>query len=261
VSLAASLLFALPGAPGAAADLPDDRDTAIPCRPTVSCAADIAAPGVFELEAGALYAQGNAGQDTTTIPFLLKQSLTHWLQLQVGNGFTLIRGVAHAQYLDNIVVGPKFHLLDQGELAPSLSLSAEASLPAFAASGYSRLVDAAFIAYASKDLGPLHIDLNQDITVLDLGNSRTLQEYTSLALSHSLPGGFGVALEGYYISPAALLASRDGGVRAALSCSLRSFLVVDLGGDAGFFPSTRAFSLFAGLTIIPAVLWRSAPAN
>jgi hypothetical protein len=27
--------------------------------------------------------------------------------------------------------------------------------------------------------------------------------------------------------------------------------VFDLGGDVGFFPSTRAYSLFAGLTLIP----------
>jgi hypothetical protein len=33
----------------------------------------------------------------------------------------------------------------------------------------------------------------------------------------------------------------------------------DVGGDAGWFPSTRAYSVFFGMTIVPVVLWRRAP--
>jgi hypothetical protein len=36
----------------------------------------------------------------------------------------------------------------------------------------------------------------------------------------------------------------------------RPWLVVDAGGDAGFFPSTRSVSVFLGMTIVPVVLWR-----
>jgi hypothetical protein len=46
------------------------------------------------------------------------------------------------------------------------------------------------------------------------------------AASVSLPGPFGLAVEGY------------------------------LGADAGFLPATRAYGVFFGMTFIPAVLWR-----
>jgi hypothetical protein len=66
----------------------------------------------------------------------------------------------------------------------------------------------------------------------------------------------GFAVEGYYFSDAAPLAPHDGGIRVAMSVASRSWLVADLAGDVGFFPATRAYSFFFGMTIIPAVLWR-----
>jgi hypothetical protein len=58
-----------------------------------------------------------------------------------------------------------------------------------------------FIAYVTKDFGPLHADLN-------------------------------------------------------LGENIRPWLVFDCGGDVGLFPSTRAYSLFIGMTIVPVLLWR-----
>jgi hypothetical protein len=52
------------------------------------------------------------------------------------------------------------------------------------------------------------------------------------------------------------LSSRDGGVRLAVSYSPRSWLVLDLGVDAGWFPSQRAVSAFAGLSVVPVALWQ-----
>lgn len=54
------------------ADWPDARDQAHPCRPTVSCTADIVAPGRLEVEVGALYASGAA--HALAFPLLLKQT-------------------------------------------------------------------------------------------------------------------------------------------------------------------------------------------
>jgi hypothetical protein len=42
----------------------------------------------------------------------------------------------------------------------------------------------------------------------------------------------------------------------AIDHSPRPWLVFDCGGDVGFFPSTRAYSLFIGMTIVPVLLWR-----
>ena len=37
---------------------------------------------------------------------------------------------------------------------------------------------------------------------------------------------------------------------------LGTWLTFDVGGDVGFFPSTRAYSVFVGMSIIPAILWK-----
>jgi hypothetical protein len=68
-----------------------------------------------------------------------------------------------------------------------------------------------------------------------------------------MPANFGVEVEGYYFFPAEPAASRDGGLRGAVTYSLRSWLVVDAGGDLGWFPSIRRFTAFAGITVIPVV--------
>jgi Putative MetA-pathway of phenol degradation len=238
--------------------LPDDRDHALPCRPTISCTADIVAPGAFEVEAGTLHAHAD-GLTQWTFPVLLKQSFTRWLQLQVGsNGLTIIRDGSHAQFLDNIFVGPKLHVLDQGTYAPSLALTAQVSLPTFSADGYARHENAFFIAHASKDVGPIHVDLNGGLSAWHLDDSPKTQGYVALAASAALPAHFGAVVEGYFFSDALPAAPRDGGVRAALTFAARPWLVIDAGADGGFFPSARAYSLFGGVTIVPVVFWRSA---
>jgi hypothetical protein len=240
------------------ADWADARDQAHPCRPTVSCTADIVAPGRFEAEAGTLYSSvaGNASR-TLSFPVLLKLTLTRLLQLQMGsNGYTVVDATLPAHYLDNVFFGPKLHLHDQEDAWPSLALSAQVSLPTFRAVGYAPHDDVFVTAFASKDVGFLHVDWNVGALLWGLEGASAVQAFTALALSPSLPAPLGAAVEGYYFSDAGPLATRDGGIRAAVSVTARSWLVVDAGGDIGFFPSTRAASLFLGMTIIPVVFWR-----
>jgi hypothetical protein len=142
------------------------------------------------------------------------------------------------------------------ETRPSLALSAQAGVPAFRADGASRDDDAFFTAFASKDVGLLHLDWNVGVDVWRFEQEPATQAFTALALSVSPVQPLGVAVEGYYFSDAAPLAPHDGGVRVALSVASRAWLVADLAGDVGFFPSTRAYSLFFGMTVVPAVLWR-----
>jgi hypothetical protein len=241
-----------------AADGPDDRDHAKPCRPTITCTADITAPGEFEIEAGSAYAHGDA-LSQWAFPFLLKLSVADWLQAQLGsNGYTLVRTDPHADFMDNIFVGPKFHLVDQGSIAPSLAFSAQVSVPTFAADGYVKSTDVFFVGYASKDLGPVHADWNAGLSVWRVAGGAIAQGYTSVVFSTTLPASFGAALEGYVFSDAAPAASRDGGLRGAATFSARPWLVIDAGGDAGLYPSVRGYTLFAGVTVIPVVFWRSA---
>jgi hypothetical protein len=237
-------------------DLPNAHDAAHPCRPTVSCTAELTTPGTLELEEGTLFSHLGGEALSATAPLLVKQTLTTWLQLQIGsNGYTVLaRPPAH--YLDNLYFGPKLHLLDQGKIAPSVALAAQLGLPTFDAAGYARHDDAFFTAFASKDIGALHVDWNVGAYVWGIDAGTQTQWFTALALSTAVSSVVGVALEGYGFTDAPPLASRDGGVRAAVSFTLRPWLVADAGGDVGFFPSTRVYSLFAGATFIPAILWR-----
>jgi hypothetical protein len=239
-------------------DLPDARDHALPCRPTVSCTADIAAPGTLEVEGGLLFNRLGDATREWSYPFLLKQTLTKLVQLQVAsNGFTAVRGVVPAQYLDNIGAGLKLHLRDQSEILPSLALTAQVSVPTFQSAGYLHVYDGFLTGDASKDIAWLHVDWNVGLNVWRLDGPPLAQGFTALAFSTSLPPPFSIAVEGYVFSDAAPIAPRDAGLRAALGMTPRPWLVFDVGGDQGFFPSTRSFSVFVGMTIIPVVWWRS----
>jgi hypothetical protein len=254
-----SLLVALPQWEARAAEWPTPDDQVKPCRPTISCTADIVSPGLLEVEAGGLFSKFGKLQSESlelTFPVLIKLTLTRLLQLQVGsNGYTVISGNAPAQYFDNLFFGPKLHLVDQGDIRPSLALTAQLSVPTFGQDGRTHEVDAFFTGHASKDISILHVDWNVGVDAWRL-DAPVAQVFTALALSTMLSSTFGVALEGYYFSNTSIV-PRDGGVRLVFSTTVRPWMVVDVGDDVGFFPSTRAFSAFFGMTFIPGVLWRS----
>jgi hypothetical protein len=238
-------------------DLPDARDHALPCRPTIACTAEIVAPGTFEVEAGSLSRRSRALGDSWSTPLLLKQTVTPELQLQLGeNGFTLARGKVRALYLDDVAIGPKIVLHRQTEALPALSVSGSLSIPTAAGRGYLRTYDAFFTGYITKDFGPIHADWNIGMNLWRLETSTRPQEFTALALSANLVAPFGIMAEGYVFSDATPVATRDGGFLFALSHSPRNWLVFDVGADIGFFPTTRSLSAFVGMTIIPVVLWR-----
>lgn len=257
-SFVAAIVVAVVHHPGwASAELPDGRDHALPCRPTIACTADIVPPGAFEVEGGILFRRIASKGRLWTFPVLLKQTFTEALQLQVGsNGYTLSRGEVPAQYLDDLTVGAKFHLLDQTAARPSLSVSAAASIPTFRRAGYLRTYDGLFTGYMTKDIGPVHADLNVGLNLWRIEDRPLPQEFAALALSVNVVAPFAVMIEGYTFTNASPVAARDAGLLFAISQSPRPWLVFDEGGDLGFFPSTRAYSVFIGATIIPAVLWR-----
>jgi hypothetical protein len=239
----------------AAAEPPNDQTKSLPCRPTIACTADIVVPGALEVETGALFRRIGATGRQWTFPILAKLTVASWLQMQAAsNGYTVAQGDIPAQFLDDVQLGGKLHFLDQSPVAPSLSFSALASIPTFQGEGYLRTYDALFTAYATKDLGLLHADLNLGESVWRVQAPRP-QEWIALAVSANLPPPFGVMAEGYYFTDARPIATRDGGFLFAISHSPKPWLVFDCGGDLGMFPSTRAYSLFVGMTIVPVLLW------
>lgn len=241
-----------------AASLPDDDAKSLPCRPTIACTADIVKPGLFELETGIIFRSlDGGGVRQWSFPFLAKLSLAKFAQLQVGsNGYTTALEGTSARYFDNVTAGVKLHLLDQRSALPALSLSGAVSVPALQPQqGYVPADDAFFIAYITKDFGPLHADLNLGASEWGINFVARAQEWIALALSMSLPPPFGIMVENYYFTDATPFAGRDGGCLVALSASPRPWLVFDFGGDVGYFAADRVYSSFVGMTIVPVKLW------
>ena len=238
-----------------AADADDDSRRALPCRPTIACTADIVPPGVFEFEAGVIYRRIDGHGRQWAFPLLLKETVTDDLQLQLGtNGYSILKGDVPAQYLDDVTFGPKLRFFRQTEYLPALAVSADASIPTFRRRGYLRTYDALFTAYASKDVGIVHADLNVGLNLWRVEHAPRPQEFAALALSMPVTGPLGVMAEGYVFSNAAPIAYRDGGLLVALSETPKPWLMLDEGADAGLFPTQRSYSVFAGLTMIPAAL-------
>jgi hypothetical protein len=253
----ATVLAVAPWASGAD---PDDDMRVLPCRPTISCSADIVPPGALEIELG--YAARRVRPDGffQMQPVLLKLTVLWWLQVQLGtNGYVFSSGdVSRSlQYIDDVSVGLKTHFLDQTDVAPSLAASAAISIPTpYRNDTFPFAYDASFWVYASKDYGPVHLDLNGGLNVwqFDL-NERSLQPFVSLAGAVALPLGLGAMAESYWFDDGGPIALRDAGLLLAGSYAPNRRVLFDAGVDVGFVPTTRTYTLFAGVTFIPGRLW------
>ena len=199
------------------------------------------------------------------IPLLVKLSLARWVQAQVfTNGF-MHAGRDHFVD-DDGGAAAKLHLVDEKGLVPSISLSAGASIPTpSTAANYTRTYDALFTAYVTQDFGRVHADLNFGANVLGLATLANVggpapegprtQPFFALALSTPITRLVSVMAETYAFGDAPEIAPRDGGFLFALAFTPVPWLTADFGGDIGYFPTTRAFTAFAGLTVLPAILW------
>ena len=240
------------------ADTPSDSDRAQPCRPTVTCTAELVAPGELEVEVGGGVAHAD-DQDQWSTPFLLKLGLWRWLEMEVGsNGLAVLRDGQRTQYLDNVFAGPKLRFFEQHGALPSIALSAEVNAPTFPAAGYERFWDLFFAVYATKEFGPVHADVNGGFDVLRVADQgQVTRGSVSGAFTLDLPANFALEVAAYYLSDSLPSSQHDGGFQDAVTFAPRPWLVFDAGADWGFFPSVRRYSVFAGITIIPMVFWRS----
>jgi hypothetical protein len=241
------LCLAVHGARASADDL-----QVLPCRPTITCTADLAAPGTLELELGYQLTLPRASPNAQTTPFLAKLPVLHWLELQAAtNGFT---ATGSARYVDNAVVAAKFHIRDQSTTSPSLAITASISLPTVAEMGYVHVYDAELVVHASKDVGKLHVDVNAGVIADDLGGKRISQTFVAAAATYPLTATVAVALEPHYFGTAAPFAERDAGLIGAIEVAVRSWLVFDAAIDAVRWDQ-RSIAVIAGTSIAPARLW------
>jgi hypothetical protein len=239
---------------------PDATTNIAPCRPTVSCTADFAAPGTFEVEVGYLYARTYHYATTRSFPFLLKLTLSKLLQLQVTSNGITVAPPPSSLYFDNMLAGLKVHVVDQHQVSPSVAVTALVGFPTNQTPSQNEGVQALVTAHVSKDVGRFHADLNGGLNEVGIDSKPVTQGFVAFALSATVPSSpFGFALETYYLSDATgpiVSVPRDGGLRMVVTLSPRPWLTFDAGGDIGYFPSVRAFSVFFGMSIAPVVFWR-----
>src|SRR5262245_9651751 len=129
----------------ARADSPADDTRVLPCRPTVTCTADLAPPGTLEVELGYQLKRGG-GEWDHAVSLVVKLPLARWIELQVATDYMHTPSASH---VDNIVLAAKLHVLDQQSARPSIAASIAASIPLPAQPGYTRAYDAIAVAYAS----------------------------------------------------------------------------------------------------------------
>jgi hypothetical protein len=234
----------------------------LPCRPTISCSADLVPPGAVEIEAGYAARHVEPRGFIHAEPLLFKLTLVEWLQAQMGNNAyvsTTGRVSRSLRYYDDLSFGLKTHFLDQTASLPSLAFSGALSIPSFnPPSDFPFAYDSSFWGYATKDMGPLHFDLNGGLNIwqFDLPE-RSVQVFSSLAGSTAVTKHFGVMMEVYGFSDAGRIAPKDGGLLMGFSYAPSPSWMFDVGEDVSMFPSTRRITLFAGVTLVPFRLWGS----
>jgi hypothetical protein len=244
----------------AAASARADDLHVLPCRPTVSCTADLAPPGTLEIELGYQAVRDDAtGNVTQSTPVLVKLPVAHWLELQLGdNGYTV---APNTYYLDNVIAGAKLHVADQTDHRPSLALTVAASVPTVAQEGYTRTTDLFVTAHASKDFGKLHVDANIGLDAWQLEGpagpgapGTQYQPFVVAAATYAVTDKLGIALEPHYFASAGAIAPRNFGLLAAVEYAARPWLVVDAAVERVFLDQGSIAAL-AGISLAPVRLW------
>jgi hypothetical protein len=231
---------------------------ALPCRPTIACTADLVPAGNFEVELG--YGARRSDNLVHSGQVLLKYSLFDSLQFQLGTVGLFSAGegtVAHA--FDGVTPGVKWKFFDGSTFVPMMAVSGHVDLPTSNASyATQQTVDLEAWVYFSKDLGRFHGDLNLALKVFDVTHPLA-QGLVATSWSTNLWGPFSVFTEVYSTLGGDPSLARDGGWLSGINIAPLDNVMFDVGGDVGFYPGTRTFSVFAGVTFVPGAHPSSSP--
>lgn len=223
-----------------------------PIRPAPCCDAAIVPQGHFEVEmnyAGDVVPEGFGHSSNLA----LKYSLTDAVQLQVltANLF-VVGGARDVHAFDGVAPGVKVVLLEQGRWTPTLALSAHGVFPTIPGdAALQNTFDLTVMGYASKDVGRLHVDVNVSLTLIDLAGQPMAQGGAALSLGWNFNDLWSVGTGPYSTFGEVTGRPVDGGWFAQAGFSPVPQLALVSGVEAGFFPGTRAFSVFAGLAWVP----------
>lgn len=226
-----------------------------PVAPSPCCGAAIIPAGHFEVETN--YAGDTAGSTFThTSNLTLKYSFTDHLQVQLATGNLLVAGGDGSRHsFDGLSPAVKYVFLDEGDLVPQMAVTGAFVFPTYAtADALQRTLDVSATAHVSKTFGALHFDATLSLTLADLVTARVAQGGASLAATWNINSNWGLATGPYSSFGNAQKLPVDGGWWVGLNYAPIPQIALTAGVEAGFFPESRAFSVFAGVAFVPTAL-------
>ncbi|HTL97781.1 MAG TPA: hypothetical protein VL181_03150 [Holophagaceae bacterium] len=243
-----ALLLALP----LAAQDPD-AITVNPNRPTFATPARTTEAGVLELEAGLQRSLYKDGGRSDFEPFLLKLGQGSRFEWRLSwNGFlteTAPDG-SRVQGFGDPSFGFQWHPLDQDKLGFDGAFGfSHKFATANAAQGLgSGRADDTLTLLASKDLGPIHVDVNYlHGWIGEPAGGRAGQDSGTVSASWLLSGPWGMGAEVYTIGSLPGVA-RDTALLTYASYQVSSRVVFDAGFDHGLSDGAPRWNLFCGVT-------------
>ncbi|HET8901836.1 MAG TPA: hypothetical protein VFM84_07870 [Holophagaceae bacterium] len=245
------LLAILLALPLAAQDA--DAITVNPNRPTFATPARTTQEGVLELEAGLQRSLFRDGSRSDFEPILLKLGQGARFEWRLGwNGYLTQRAPdgSRAQGFSDPNFGFQWHPLDQDKLGFDGAMGYfHKFATADAAQGLgSGRADDTLILLASKDAGPIHVDVNLlHGWIGQPTGGRAGQTSATVSASWPLAGPWGMGAEVYTIGPLPGVA-RDTALLAYASYQLSSRVVFDAGFDHGLVNGAPRWNLFCGVT-------------
>lgn len=233
-----------------------------PISPSPCCGAAIVQGGNFEAEANYSGDGARSGGFTHTSNLTLKYSFTDRLQVQLATANLVVAGVGSLHAFDGVSPGLKYVFLEQGELAPQMAVSAHAVFPTdTTANALQTTIDAYAMIYASKDVGPIHLDATATLSLANLTASVVPQGGASLTATWNFTDEWGISSGPYSSFGNAEKVPVDGGWFASLNFAPFPQLALSVGAEAGFFPESRAWSVFGGVAWVPTANARVPLAN
>jgi hypothetical protein len=221
-----------------------------PYRPTVSNPANLPVPGWVEGEFGAQHMAGDDGSRNDAVPWLLKYAFDENHGVLIGgNAYTrdaAIGAPSHAGFGDVLLEWKqRFPVSDKaafgveaGAILPTAADDLGVGKPAWTIN-----------AIYSRDLGPLHLDLNAGGTRYTTKSNGLAQWQSAWAAagSWSLTDVFGAALElsGTHQRGAASASQ----ILGAINYNRSTHLVLDAGLAYGLTHAAHDVSIFAGATV------------
>jgi hypothetical protein len=226
-----------------------------PYRPSVSSPAQLPAAGQLEFEAGVLSASGG-GARRDSLPVLFKLALSdQWGVLVGGEAYVSSRDAdgARARGIgDTNLILKRAFVIDS---ATAFGLELGAKLPTARTAIGSGEADYTLNTIFSKDLGPVHMDANANLTRLGAWEAGTGRNQTGLSASFSTPVAERWSATAELSGTRRSHAGNTSQLLLAAAYSPSKFMTIDAGLAHGLSAAAPDWSLFTGLVVPLARLW------